>query len=924
MLLNKIRGLLLLSFLILISDAALAQRNSPITISLADTNSFGYISLHNFDGWQFSYDEPDEIKDQRNLKNAIPVDIRNLDDIKADSRWRNYGWFELEIIADSSIAGFPRKLSYQGHEPIKIWLNGVEVFKNGNPTKNADKEVLSRFLNKVQTGIILRPGSNYFLIEYSDHTIPTYFTYGKWFNNGLFLTLYSNYEIYLRRHRAFIFGGALMLLLLVVLIHTYLAFKFKGQYHTYVSLTAFFMLLLAFVTLSDTLFDWSYSYIYFFEFGYDIFLVLIAYFFLISVRMIFALSIPWRTLTVLCILFICLGITSSFINRNWLNVIHPTLLIATLIYVFFSLRETKKNNPDSKIWIISIGIIGTVVGSILYTLAYFASGEHIHWLFITSVILSFVGIPVSLTFHVAKSYASLISTLEHKVLERTTDLESANEYQKRFFANISHEFRTPLTISGGLVDKLLKEKETDPTKLQYSLSVVKRNMLRLDDMVNQIIDLTKSDQNHLALNKKYYKADNLTSISVESFRSLAEYHGHSFEFYPDAENAILFADRSKVEIMINNLISNAVKFTPDGGSIQITTSIEGNTFVLKVQDTGPGIPEGEEEIIFERFHRIKRDDVDYVEGMGVGLELSRALARLHNGNIEAIPNLKVGSCFKLELPIEQIKAGEVTPIVDELEDEIILSSSSEKQVIENASFNILLVEDNQDMMDYISDTLSNLGNIKKAKNGKEALNLLDSFTPDIIITDLMMPVMGGQELVANLFQHSKWNQIPVVVLTAKALEEDKLNLLRIGVVDYITKPFLPEQLVLKTKNLLTYYTRRKKLKLSITTETPESEPDFSKKVGEFVSKNMSNSQLSVDMMAEEFSQSRRSFYRNLQLETGMTPAEFIREIRLTTAQSLIAKNKNLRLEELANAVGYKSATSFRKVYEERFGKHPLG
>ncbi len=154
--------------------------------------------------------------------------------------------------------------------------------------------------------------------------------------------------------------------------------------------------------------------------------------------------------------------------------------------------------------------------------------------------------------------------------------------------------------------------------------------------------------------------------------------------------------------------------------------------------------------------------------MGVGLELSRALARLHNGNIEAIPNLKVGSCFKLELPIEQIKAGEVTPIVDELEDEIILSSSSEKQVIENASFNILLVEDNQDMMDYISDTLSKLGNIKKAKNGKEALNLLDSFTPDIIITDLMMPVMGGQELVENLFQHSKWKQIPVVVLTAKA------------------------------------------------------------------------------------------------------------------------------------------------------------
>jgi transcriptional regulator GlxA family with amidase domain len=144
------------------------------------------------------------------------------------------------------------------------------------------------------------------------------------------------------------------------------------------------------------------------------------------------------------------------------------------------------------------------------------------------------------------------------------------------------------------------------------------------------------------------------------------------------------------------------------------------------------------------------------------------------------------------------------------------------------------------------------------------------------------------------------------------------------VVDYITKPFLPEQLILKTKNLLTYYTRRKKLKLSIKADEVQTESDFLKRASTFVSKNIGNSNLSVDMLADEFSQSRRSFYRNLQLETGMTPAEFIREIRLTTAQSMVAANNTLRLEELANAVGYKSATSFRKVFEERFGKHPLG
>ncbi len=923
MLLNKFRALLLLTIFTFTSASTLAQEMHRPTISIADTNKYGDLVLSEFEGWQFSYEAPAEINDKLNLQQTIPVDLMDFKELKADPNWNNYGWFETQIYIDSSLSNIPLMLTYRNQEALNVWLNGALVLKAGNPSKNSKNEVLARFINPNRVGVTLHEGPNYLLLEYSEHTSPTYFDYGEWLSNGIYLSFYKSTEPYLRRHRAFVFGGALMLLLLVVLIHSYLAFKFRGKYHTYVSLTALCMLILAFTTLSDTLFDWTFSYLYFFEFAYDIFLVLIAYFFMISVRMIFDLTVPWRTLTVLCVIFIGLGIISSFINRAWLNIIHPILLCATLIYVFYSLWETKKNNPEAKIWIISIGIIGTVLGSILYTLTYFASGEHIHSLFILSIVLSFVGVPISLTFHVASGYANLIGTLEDKIRDRTADLESANEYQKRFFANISHEFRTPLTISGGLIDKLLKEKEAEPSKVQYSLSVVKRNILRLDDMVNQIIDLTKSDQNHLSLNKKYYKADNLASISVESFRSLAEYHGHKFDFTPGASDVILYADRSKVEIMINNLISNAIKFTPDGGSIKITTSISENNFVILVQDSGLGIPTGDEEIIFERFHRIKREDAEYVEGMGVGLELSRALARLHGGNIVAIPNLKVGSCFKLELPIEEIQANEVTPIVDELEDEIVLNSRIENSVIEKAYFNILLVEDNQDMMDYISDTLSGLGEIKKAKQGKEALSLLENYTPDIIITDLMMPVMGGQELVETLFQHSKWKQIPVVVLSAKALEDDKLNLLRIGVVDYITKPFLPEQLVLKTKNLLTYYTRRKKLKLSIATETLESEPDFSKKVGEFVSKNLSNSNLSVDMIADEFSQSRRSFYRNLQLETGMTPAEFIREIRLTTAQSFIAKNKNFRLEELANSVGYKSATSFRKVYEERFGEHPL-
>ncbi len=552
------------------------------------------------------------------------------------------------------------------------------------------------------------------------------------------------------------------------------------------------------------------------------------------------------------------------------------------------------------------------------------------WAYILYVIFGIGGIIVLVKVR-EKGLLERQQELEGEVLNRTEEIRTQNqqlkeldEMKSRFFANISHEFRTPLTISEGLVNKIINRTDNNPSVIQYDLSIVKRNMSRLHVMVSQIIDLTKSDQNHLTLNQKYYQADNLASISVESFRSLAEYHGHRFEFNPNAKDVILFVDRPKIEIIFNNLISNAIKFTSDGGDIRIMTSVRNGDFELIVQDNGSGIPEGEAEAIFERFHRIKRNDADYVEGMGVGLELSRTLARLHSGDIVVDTEYENGACFKLTIPTVKITEDEITPILDALEEDLLYRENTPKSSMSETTFDILLVEDNEDMMEYVSGVLKELGTIKRAKNGKEALEILERFQPDIIVTDLMMPVMGGLELVERLKSHNQWNTVPVMVLTAKALEEDKLHLLRIGVVDYITKPFLPEQLVLKVKNLLVYYTRRKAIRVKLKPDEVPKTTTLSEKAAAYISKNLSNTNLSVDILADEFSQSRRSFYRNLQIETGMSPGEFIREVRLTSARALITSNKTLRLEELATAVGYKSATSFRKIFEERFGKHPLG
>jgi len=906
----------------IVGSLAHAQVNIPQTISIADTNSYGNLTLYDLNGWQFSFDNPEEVNSKRNLSNTIPVDLTDLNELKSNPKWKNHGWFEAEFIADSSIAGIPWILSYFGQEPVTIWLNGIEILKNGNVSDNPDEEVLSRYVNKVQTGVMFSPGSNFLLVQYSDHTNPTYFRTWKWFENGIYLVLYPDYEIFQRRHRAFIFGGALMLLSLLVLIHTYLAVKFKGQYHTYVSLTTFFMLLHAFTTLSDTMADWTYSYLYFAEFSYAVSFIFVVYFFLIALRRIFDLPIPRKPLAGILFISIIIGVISIFINRGWLNLLHPVLVAGTLIYGIYSLWEAKRKSSENKIWIIATGLALTVGGGLLYVLPYIAFGSQSHVLFIISILMAYTGIPIALTFNVASNYAALIETLEAKVQERTSDLEVANEFQNRFFANISHEFRTPLTIGEGLVNKLLRSEEVTHQDHQRDLSIVKRNLNRLHDMVDQIIDLTKADKHQLTLNRKYYYADSIVSVSVESFRSLAEYYGHTFTFLPDAKGVVLFADRSKVEVMINNLISNAIKFTPDGGYISIQTSLEEELFVVSVQDSGPGIPEHEQEAIFERFHRIKREETEYIEGMGVGLELSRTLARIHNGELSIDADVKNGACFRLELPVSKEKEKEVATVEDALEEDQLYPA---KPVVETESeYSILLVEDNQDMREYVSNILSELGPVKEAENGEKAIELLSSsYTPDIIITDLMMPVMGGLELVEVLMKKPKWKDIPIIVLTAKALEEDKLHLLRIGVVDYITKPFVQEHLMLKTQNLLRYYQKKKALEITLSDKTLQSREKLSEKVMAYISKNIKDSSLSVESLAEKFSQSRSSLYRNIQLETGMTPAEFIREIRLVTARKLIEQDKTMRLEELANAVGYKSSTSFRKVYEERFGVHPL-
>lgn len=896
--------------------------DSTFSIGLKDTTQYGNFEIKKILNWHFSYENPDKINDGINLNNSFPVDILDFEEIKKSEKWKNYGWFEAEFSVDSTLSGLPFELTILNEQAINVWLNGKLVLKSGNPSKISTEEVLSSWPDFYYKDIFFREGKNYFLLEYSDHTISKIIVSRNHFTHGIDIRLLKEHTHDIYRTRGVIFGGVSTLLILLILINSYLAYNFKKEYHAYVILTTIFIFLHAFSALSYTLIDWTFTYQYFNSFIDSTAFIFVLYFYLISIRKFYDLSIPWKPLSICFGFFLIASLYSVVSSHGLINIINPVLGISTFIFGFYSLYEAKKKSPDNSITAITTGFVFTVGGALLYAIFYKAFEYHSNSLLITATIFAYTAIPISLTFNVVQGYAKLFKTLDIKVKERTAELEASNEFKSKFFANISHEFRTPLTISEGLVKKVVNHRNED-VFVKKELGVVSKNLSRLHNMVDQIIDLTKSDESHLTLQKKYYNADGLATISVESFRSLAENHNHRFEFYPAAAEAVIHADRAKVEIIINNLISNALKFTPKGGNIEIRTWVEDDQYYLSVKDSGPGIPIEEEEAIFERFHRIHRSDEDYVEGMGVGLELSRSMAQLHRGNIIAESNQEVGALFILKLPVQDSPQQTVIEEL-EMENELHSNENVQEEVSKKKNeFSLLLVEDNEDMMHYVSGILEPLGTIHTANNGVEAIEVLKKITPDIIISDLMMPKMGGQKLVKHLAEHKDWKNIPVVVLTAKALEEDKLNLLRIGVVDYITKPFLPEQLMLKARNLLRFYQQKEKIKVTVANEELLKVEGFKEDVAAYIFENIEDSTMSVERLAKHFSQSRRSLYRNLQLEVGMTPAEFIREVRLTTAQTMVANN-NMRLDELARAVGYKTSVGFKRAYKERFGGHPLG
>lgn len=517
-------------------------------------------------------------------------------------------------------------------------------------------------------------------------------------------------------------------------------------------------------------------------------------------------------------------------------------------------------------------------------------------------------------------------------------LQEVDEMKSRFFANISHEFRTPLTLIFGPAKDIIEE--TSESKTKQNAGLIKRNASRLYGLVNQLLDLSKLEAGKMKLEVSEQNIMPLLKGLVLSFTSLAERKKITLKFNTIEENLNVYIDKDKVEKIITNLLSNAFKFTPEGGNIEFTVEKMIKEAEIKISDNGIGIPRERIDKIFDRFYQVDGSHTREGEGTGIGLALTKELVELHKGKIKVESKEGEGTTLTVLLPLgkEHLKPEELVEkeISEEtgvtLEDtELIPVNDNRKErtdidlLIDTDKPLLLIVEDNSDVRHYIISHLEDDYRIQEAIDGEDGLTQALNHIPDLIISDVMMPKMDGFELCDKLKTDEKTSHIPIIMLTAKATSEDKIEGYVTGADDYIMKPFEAAELKVRIKNLIEI--RRKLHKkfssddFSIPKEFSSIDERFLNKVMKVINEHVSEENFSIELLSKESAMSKEQIYKKLKALTGKSPSLFLRSIRLVRAKKMIKENK-MTISEISYLVGFSSPAYFTKCFKEEFGKSP--
>lgn len=510
-------------------------------------------------------------------------------------------------------------------------------------------------------------------------------------------------------------------------------------------------------------------------------------------------------------------------------------------------------------------------------------------------------------------------------------VKEIDKIKSRFFANISHEFRTPLTLMIGPL-KQMEQGQLDESSSKKYIKMMRHNGERLLHLINQMLDLSKLESGKLKLQVSKTDITGLLKATVYSFNSMAEqkqvnYHTH----FPEHE-IIGWIDKDKFQKIVTNLLSNAFKFTPENGSVSVAVENGDKRIRITVGDSGPGIPKEQLDKVFDRFYQ-----VDGTEGgTGIGLSLVKELVQLHKGQISVSSDTGRGASFRLSIPMAREFYSDEDVEVSGRETATVIAvpaagyaEEEAKEAIRDSSLpTVLVTEDNTDLQQFISDTIRKEFNVALAGNGKEGIEKALQLIPDLIVTDVMMPVMDGVAMTNELKHNEKTSHIPIIILTAKAASESKIEGLKTGADDYLVKPFDGDELIVRIKNLIE---QRQKLRelfsqkvISITPDKAEvtsQENTFIEKVRNSITENIDNEFFSVVELANAVNMSRSQLHRKLKALTGSGPNDLIRNFRLERALDILQKGAG-NVTEAAFMTGFSSPAYFSKCFSERYGYAP--
>ncbi len=503
-------------------------------------------------------------------------------------------------------------------------------------------------------------------------------------------------------------------------------------------------------------------------------------------------------------------------------------------------------------------------------------------------------------------------------------LRELDHLKTTFFSSITHEFRTPLTLIQGPADELL-EKTNDPGA-KHLIGLIKSNSHRLLKLINQLLDLARLDAGEMRLKLRDTNLATFFTARISQFTSLADSRRIDFAWKLQEVLPTAVVDEEKLETIVTNLISNALKFTPEKGNVNVSVTWENGMLQLEVADTGRGIPPDKLKHIFDRFYQVEPSDSTHSEGTGIGLALVKEYVEVMKGKIQVESAQGKGTRFVVMIPAPVSSMPSAPDAVTS--DKKVEYPQSENGHPEDAQLPLLLLtEDNEDIRSFIKVCLGQRFRYLEARHGREGLELAMEQMPDLILSDLMMPEMDGMEFCARIKSDRRTDHIPFIMLTAKAAEESKLEGLKTGADDYLVKPFNKAELLLKVQNLITLRTnlqnhiRTAILAQASDVQATSAEEQFVLKARLFVEAHLKDETLSVETLAGEMNLSREQCYRKISALSGLAPSAFIRKIKLQQANQLLT-SKWGPVSQVTYEAGFENLSYFSKAFKEEFGKLP--